>query len=388
MALLPVSGGATPNLVSIKPFAPRDFGYAWSKLQRLNMKRIIKGVCIAAVSLLGLGLAGFLGSYLAYSGQYAVPATTTDDPALPSRNVGGYRYHLEVFGLPTRPVVVVVHGGPGGDYRYLLPLRALSDEYQVVFYDQRGSGLSPRVGDGQLSLDQSVEDLRAIVGSVSPHAPVRLVGHAWGAMLSAAYLDRHPDQVSHAVLAEPAFLTSERGNEWFESVRRMRPPLSVPLVAGAWRALMQSFYIYGPDADARADFLQTAISELDVPGHPLAPYQCGGDVKTAHLPSWRAGSRAFQGVVGSARDDAGRFSVNMVSPNVERFPHKVLLVAGSCNTIIGAEAQRQNMGLFSNAELAVIEGAGHTMFGEKPEPSLAVLRRYLAEDHSAIVASD
>jgi proline iminopeptidase len=352
------------------------------------MKRITKGLCIVVGSLLGLGLAGFVGSYLAYSGQYVVPATTTDDPALPSRNVGGYRFHLEVFGLPTRPVVVVVHGGPGGDYRYLLPLRPLSDEYQVVFYDQRGSGLSPRVPDEQLSLDRSVDDLHAVISSVSPHAPVRLVGHSWGAMLAAAYLDRHPEQVSHAVLAEPAFLTAERGNQWFESVHRMRPPPSLPLFTGAWRALMQSLYIYGPDDDARADFLHRELAELDAPGHPLAAYQCDGDMKTAHLPSWRAGSRAFEAVLEKARDDAGRFSVDLVSPNIKRFPHKVLLVAGSCNTIIGAEAQRQNMELFSNAELAVIQGAGHTMFGEKPEASLAVLRRYLREDHSAIVASD
>jgi proline iminopeptidase len=352
------------------------------------MKRITKGLCIAVGSLLGLGLAGFVGSYLAYSGQYVVPATTTDDPALPSRNVGGYRFHLEVFGLPTRPVVVVVHGGPGGDYRYLLPLRPLSDEYQVVFYDQRGSGLSPRVTDDQLSLERAVEDLHAVIGSVSPHAPVRLVGHSWGAMLAAAYLDEHPDQVSHAVLAEPAFLTAERGNQWFEAVHRMRPPPSLPLFTGAWRALMQSLYIYGPDDDARADFLQKELTELDVPGHPLAAYQCNGDMKTAHLPTWRTGSRAFEVVLKNARDDAGRFTVDLVSPNIKRFPHKVLLVAGSCNTIIGAEAQRQNMELFSNAELAVIQGAGHTMFGEKPEASLAVLRRYLGEDHSAIVASD
>jgi len=36
----------------------------------------------------------------------------------------------------------------------------------------------------------------------------------------------------------------------------------------------------------------------------------------------------------------------------------------------------------------VIEDAFHNMFGERPEASLAVLKRYLAEDHSAIVASD
>ncbi|HTV23649.1 MAG TPA: alpha/beta hydrolase [Polyangiaceae bacterium] len=352
------------------------------------MKRIIKGLCIAGAGLLGLGLLGFVGSYLAYSGQYVVPATTTDDPALPSRNVGGYRYHLEVLGLPTRPVVIVVHGGPGGDYRYLLPLRPLSEEYQIVFYDQRGSGLSPRVPDDQLSLEHYIDDLHSIVTSVSPHAPVRLIGHSWGAMLAAAYLDRHPDQVSHAVLAEPAFLTAERGNQWFEAVRHMRPQPSLPLLSGAWRSWMQSLYVYGPDEDARADFLQKELTELDVPGHPLASYYCDKDSKTAYLPAWRAGSRAFQAVFAQGRDDAGHFTVNLVSPSIKRYPHKVLLVAGSCNAVIGPEAQRQNMDLFSNAELATIEDAGHTMFGEKPEASLAVLRRYLAEDHSAIVASD
>jgi proline iminopeptidase len=352
------------------------------------MKPIIKGLCIVGGSLLGLGLVGFVGSYLLYAGQYLVPATTTDDPALPSRSIGGYRYHLEVVGLPTRPVVIVIHGGPGGDYRYLLPLRPLSDEYQVVFYDQRGSGLSPRVAEDQLTLDHFVEDLHAVIGSVSPHAPVRLVGHSWGAMLAAAYLDKHPEQVSHAVLAEPAFLTAERGNQWFEAIGRGRPPLSLPLLGGAWRSVMESLYVYGPDDDARPDFLRRALMELDVPGHPLAGYYCDQDPLTAFLPAWRSGARAQDELFRQARDDAGHFTVDLVSPNIKRFPHKVLLVAGSCNTIIGPEAQRQNLALFSNAELAVIKDAGHTMFGEQPHASLEVVRRYLGEDHSAIVASD
>jgi proline iminopeptidase len=352
------------------------------------MKPITKRLCVAGGSLLGLALVAFVGSYLAFAGQYVVPATTTDDPALPSRNIAGYRYHLEVFGLPTRPVVVVVHGGPGADYRYLLPLRPLSDEYQVVFYDQRGSGLSPRVPDDQLDLDHFVEDLSGVIGSVSPHAPVRLVGHSWGAMLVAAYLDRHPEQVSHAVLAEPVFLTAERGDEWFEAIGRGRPPLSLALLGGAWRALMQSLYVYGPDDDARGDFLRRSLMELDVPGHPFAGYYCDADVRSAFQSAWRAGARAADAVFRKARDDSERFKVDLVSPNIKRFPHKVLLVAGSCNTVIGPEAQRQNLELFSNAELAVIKDAGHTMFGEQPEASLAVLRRYLGEDHSAIVASD
>jgi pimeloyl-ACP methyl ester carboxylesterase len=33
-----------------------------------------------------------------------------------------------------------------------------------------------------------------------------------------------------------------------------------------------------------------------------------------------------------------------------------------------------------NRELVVIPGAGHTMFGEKPEESIAAVRRYFAEE--------
>jgi proline iminopeptidase len=352
------------------------------------MKPIAKKLCVAGAALLGLGLTGFAASYLSYGGQYVVPATTTDDPSLPGRSVAGYRYHLEVFGLPTRPVVIVLHGGPGGDYQYLLPLEPLSDEYQIVFYDQRGSGLSPRVPEEQLSLDQFVDDLHAIAASLSPHTPVRLIGHSWGAMLAAAYLDRHPDRVSHAVLAEPAFLTAERGNEWFAAIGHGKPPLSVPVVAGAWRSLMQSLHVYGPDDDARRDFLTRSLVELDIPAHPLRRYYCDEDLNGAYLPMWRFGARAARAVVAKSMNDDGQFVVNLVSPGVKRYPHKVLLVASSCNTIMGTEAQRQNMDLFGHAELAVIEDAGHTLFGERPEASLAVLRRYLAEDHSAIVASD
>ena len=74
-----------------------------------------------------------------------VPKTVDEDPALPRIEVAGTLLHAEAFGDPTAPTVMVLHGGPGGDYRSLLPLRALADDgYRVVFWDQRGAGLSQR----------------------------------------------------------------------------------------------------------------------------------------------------------------------------------------------------------------------------------------------------
>src|SRR5687767_1729721 len=75
----------------------------------------------------------------------SVQPTLQRDPSLPRVELNGYAFHSEHFGAPGKPVLIVLHGGPGADYRYLLGVKALADDYQVVFYDQRGTGLSPRV---------------------------------------------------------------------------------------------------------------------------------------------------------------------------------------------------------------------------------------------------
>ena len=47
--------------------------------------------------------------------------------------------------------------------------------------------------------------------------------------------------------------------------------------------------------------------------------------------------------------------------------------------MIGVDWQREQMKFFPNAELAVIPDAGHEMFTENPEASLAAVRAYLNE---------
>jgi pimeloyl-ACP methyl ester carboxylesterase len=52
-------------------------------------------------------------------------------------------------------------------------------------------------------------------------------------------------------------------------------------------------------------------------------------------------------------------------------------MASECQTIIGVDWQRRQMALFPHAELVVIPDAGHEMFAENPEASVAAVRAYL-----------
>ncbi len=65
----------------------------------------------------------------------SVAKTVEQDPSIPHVTIDGVTFHAEAFGSPENPVVIVVHGGPGNDYRSMLSLQALADEYYVVFYD-------------------------------------------------------------------------------------------------------------------------------------------------------------------------------------------------------------------------------------------------------------
>ena len=99
---------------------------------------------------------------------------------------------------------VFVHGGPGSDFRGPdRTLARLADGRAIVFYDQRGSGLSEIVTDpARLAAEDHVRDLEA----VRRHFRIprmQLIGLSWGAGLAALYAQAHPTRVQRLLLVSP-----------------------------------------------------------------------------------------------------------------------------------------------------------------------------------------
>ncbi len=340
------------------------------------MKKVFRTILVSVgvVLLILLFFSGWM--YIATSGEYSVPLTVADDPSIPHINVGDAIFHAETFGSDTNEVVIIIHGGPGNDYRYLLPLEPLSEKYFLVFYDQRGTGLSPRVDKSEHSLEISIKDLYNITQYYAPNRKVNLIGHSWGAMMASGFIAQYPEKVNKAVLAEPGMLSSEQGNKFIENFQ-IKPDW--PALKAMIRIAFESLHLTNTDIQARGDYIFGQIPLLDFEGNPMTRYFCNEDPSTAHMDLWRLSYLSSMTIQGGAIDENGEVHIDLVS-GVEKFKDKVLFVVSECNQIIGEEFQLDHIKHFPNAEMVVIEDAGHTMFGEKTEVCLRLIEKYFEEE--------
>ena len=98
---------------------------------------------------------------------------------------------------------IVMLGGMGTGHAYLRPgMDVLADDFQLVYYDPRGTGNSPLGDEGRVTLGGSVEDLDALRAGLGLDR-LNVVGHSFGADLALCYAGRYPERVQSLVLVSP-----------------------------------------------------------------------------------------------------------------------------------------------------------------------------------------
>jgi proline iminopeptidase len=296
-----------------------------------------------------------------------VPATVEDDPSLPRIEVNGTTLHAEAFGDPSAPMIMVLHGGPGGDYRSILPYRALADDgYYVVFWDHRGSGLSKRHDASSYTFDLYLEDLRQVIEhfSSSSTQPIVFLGHSWGAMYATWFINEYGHyggRVAGAILSEPGAFTSDGLEDYLD---RLFPPWS--RTSEELNDLAWSDQFMSPSDHARADFRQ-AIAVL-----PGSPEEHNDPDNPA--PFWRKGA-----VVNAKLLEIGLDQGFDWTTRLGEFPHKVLFLRGELNENMPLAHQQELASHYASSEVITVVGAGHEAIWEKQAEFLAHIRTYLAD---------
>ncbi len=277
-----------------------------------------------------------------------VPKTVEHDASLPSISVNNTKLHAEAFGNANDPMLIVLHGGPGADYRSLLNCKEFANQgFRVIFYDQRGAGLSKRHPKDSYSIKVMLDDLSAVISHyrTSPNQKVFLAGHSWGAILATAYINTYPSKINGVVLAEPG------GFVWQDIVDYVKRSRAIKLTGELANDLFyHDQFITGKESEhAILDYKMSLSSIAD--GHKDNP--TGNEGK---LLFWRWGAISSQALFEIGQTDKPDWTTNL-----NQFTTKVLFVYSENNKAYGLQHAQKVSSAYKNVELHKINGAGHDM---------------------------
>ena len=248
---------------------------------------------------------------------------------------------------------------------------ALAEDYELVFYDQRGGGRSRTDDPTPITWQTHVEDLAAVAKELT-FDPLEIVGYSWGGLLAMLYSTVANDRVPRSqfpvpgaaespvpspqslVLIDPAPITRKH-REQFEAEfsRRQQDPIIQQL-----RADLTSSGLRERDPDA---YRQRGF-ELSVAGYFADP------TRAHDLTPFRVVGRVQQSVWGSLGD----FDL---APALAGVAIPALIVHGREDPIPleSSEIAARALG----ARLVVLEHCGHVPYVEQPQSLFDAMREFL-----------
>lgn len=122
-------------------------------------------------------------------------------------NIPYLKYHTHIYQYGKldnkHPVVILLHGGPGGNTRLIKPLTDLSKHgFTVITYDQLGSLKSSSIkGKKELfKVSTFVNELDNVINELNIKR-FHLLGHSWGGMLALEYIiNKNPKGLDKLIL--------------------------------------------------------------------------------------------------------------------------------------------------------------------------------------------
>jgi proline iminopeptidase len=254
-----------------------------------------------------------------------------------------------------KPVMFVIHGGPGADHSSYKPgFSPLSQKVQLVYFDHRGQGRSSRGAKETYTLDNNVEDMEALRQHLGLDKIV-VLGSSYGGMVALSYAVRYPQNVSHlivvATVPDSRFLQrakeilAQRGTDeqnaiaqrlWngtFESEEQLREYFQV----------MAPMYSITHDPESRQKGWDRAILSAD------------------------AINVAFGGFLRSYN----------VLDQLHKITSPTLVIGGRHDWICPSEFSEEIAKAIPNADLRIFENSGHSVRADEPEALLDAIAGFL-----------
>jgi len=279
-------------------------------------------------------------------------------------SIGDCRLFVDVDGLGLvpdgvtmrdRPVMLVLHGGPGFDHTSFKPrFGAMADVAQLVYVDHRGQGRSDRSTPDRWTFDQWADDLVALCDVLGIESPV-VYGVSFGGMVALHYGTRHPGHASKLILDSTA------PTKDVDASAAVFERLGGVAAAEAARAL----WTIGDD-EALGRYLTACMPLYNRHPQPDADATSRRMFEHANIKlmkHWMQGEQRTYDFRGSL--------AQVTSPT--------LVLAGAddpVTPVTGAKAIEQGIGP-ERCTLEVFAECGHGVWRDQPEAAFAAMRRFV-----------
>ncbi|MCM2275939.1 MAG: alpha/beta hydrolase [Candidatus Didemnitutus sp.] len=260
----------------------------------IRLLKIVKFVSIAFVAVIGLGLAVFFSwralAQRANGKAFAITTAHGIDEA-GYVEIGGIKQWLQVRGHDRdNPVLLCVHGGPGGTWIPVTRLfAAWEKDFTVVLWDQRGAGKTLAASGPAIAPTMTIERMAQDGIEVAEHLRRRLgkekivlLGHSFGSILGVIMAKQRPDLFSAfvgtgqaadlprsvameyqrlrdaataandartlrelAAIGQPPFSNREQVGVYFQCAERYQPPADSAAMVELQRSLLSPPPRYG-----------------------------------------------------------------------------------------------------------------------------------------------
>lgn len=277
--------------------------------------------------------------------------------------------------------VLMVHGGPG--YPFTEPwkgLRLINKDYEFTYYHQRGCGKSTRpiksfktnnfmvnanLLEFSLGLTTQIADIERI-RRITGQEKLILIGHSFGAFLSAFYAVEFPEKVDAMILISPAdvLVFPQESGGLYDLVEELLPED----MEDDYADFFERYFDFGEIFSKTEDDLIALNAEFEK--YYRAAYESTGMQLPKGGPPGENGGWMVHAMflsMGMQHD---------YRPALRNVKAPVLIIHGD-KDLMPLEASKTYAELLPNSRLVVIHGAGHFSFEETPEEFAKVVASFL-----------
>jgi pimeloyl-ACP methyl ester carboxylesterase len=255
--------------------------------------------------------------------------------------------------------LVLMHGGPSQDHTSLLPLQPCADRFTLIFYDHRCNGRSDGAAVSSMTWENLTADAEALRQTLG-FEKWAVLGHSFGGNVALEYALRYPHSLSHLVLMNTG------ADYWWVQQNAAELLAKRGYSASAVQAVRRFFngqLTPGEFAPTFMKFMRAYFVHMNVLG-------MAREMLFGPRPKMRpealifAGSQLLNGW--TVMDRLGEVQV------------PTLVIAGRQDFLYPPEHQAILADRLPNAELVLIERAGHNPHMERPAEVSEAIRRFVA----------